>query len=229
MLLKLHVSTRQKLVIGALFSLGSATCVVSAVRIYYTQRLFDHKDDLSWHVVTPTSLVFVECNLSIICGCMMVLRPFLRRHLPFLLGAGADYRRYNNDNDKSPSGGGGLQGGGVFDGPHGPNSRSEYATEITSGGPGKGGGSTIMRSWPGLGIRGAQNRSQHSDADTAVDGEHEDMEMGRWGGHRGKDKSESEENIIVPAVAAAAEVHPQHGYAPRILKTVDVDVRRGGE
>ncbi|KAL8865631.1 MAG: hypothetical protein Q9174_006786, partial [Haloplaca sp. 1 TL-2023] len=40
MLLKLQVSTRQKLVVGALFSLGSITCVVSAVRIYYQEKVF---------------------------------------------------------------------------------------------------------------------------------------------------------------------------------------------
>lgn len=199
MLLKLQVSTRQKMVIGALFSLGSITCVVSAVRIYFQESLLKYKADLTWHIVTPTSLVFVECNLSIICGCVMVLRPFLRRHFPRVLGA--DYRRY-----KSP----GPQG--AYDGPHGPSSRSEYKTKISAS-YGKG---SVGRSWPGLGTK---NRL-HSD-ETAVD----DMEMARWGG---KDKtgprSESEENIIVPA----AEVHP-HGHVPGILKTVDVDIRRGGE
>ncbi|KAL8954576.1 MAG: hypothetical protein Q9183_007039 [Haloplaca sp. 2 TL-2023] len=66
MLLKLQVSTRQKLVVGALFSLGSITCIVSAVRIYYQNKVFTGGIDISWNVVIPTSLVFVECNLCII-------------------------------------------------------------------------------------------------------------------------------------------------------------------
>ncbi|KAL8931551.1 MAG: hypothetical protein Q9216_007162, partial [Gyalolechia sp. 2 TL-2023] len=119
MLRKLQVSTRQKLVIGALFSLGSVTCVVSVVRIYYQETVLG-EPDLSWHIVTPTSLVFVECNLSIICGCVMVLRPFLRRHFPKVLGG--DYRRY-----RSPAG---LQG--AYDGPHGPGSKSEYKTKVSA-------------------------------------------------------------------------------------------------
>ena len=34
----------------------------------------------------PTSLNIIEINLSVVCGCIMVMRPFLQRHLPFLLG-----------------------------------------------------------------------------------------------------------------------------------------------
>lgn len=202
MLLKLQTSARQKCVIAAIFSLGSITCVISAVRIYYQQQVVKHKADLSWHLVTPTSLVFVECNLSIICGCLMVLRPFLRRHFPGVLGG--EYRRYN----KSP---GGDLVGGAYDGPHGPNSRSEYKTKISAAGYGKG---STLRSWPG-----GKNRSHGGDDGMDVGG---DMELGRWGKKTGK--SESEENIIVPP--AAAEVRSE-GYAPGILRTVDVDVRSG--
>ena len=34
----------------------------------------------------PSSLSIIETNLSVVCGCIMVMRPFLQRHLPFLLG-----------------------------------------------------------------------------------------------------------------------------------------------
>ncbi|KAL8645054.1 MAG: hypothetical protein Q9210_006924 [Variospora velana] len=222
MLLKLQVPTRQKFVIGALFSLGSITCVISAVRIYFSESIIPFVADLTWHLPTPTSFVFVECHLSVICGCLMVLRPFLRRHFPYFLGNA--YRRY-----RSPGGDGGPLGGGgdAFDGPYGPSSRSQYKTKVSAnnsrgkggGGGGGGSGGGGARSWP-AGIAAMKHRS-HSD-DTAVDDE---LELARWGKHHRHPppRSESEENIIVPA----AEVYP-HGYAPGILKTVDVDVKREG-
>lgn len=181
------------------------TCLVSVVRIYFQESVLG-EPDLSWHIVTPTSFVFVECNLSIICGCVMVLRPFLRRHFPKVLGG--DYRRY-----RSPTG---LQG--AYDGPHGPGSRSEYRSKVSAR---YGKGSAMGRSWPGLG-----SKARSGSDDTAV----EDVEMGAWGKQPSKDKtktvrSESEENIIQPV---GATVDVRRDNAPGILKTIDVDVRTGG-
>ncbi|KAL9027317.1 MAG: hypothetical protein Q9196_004142 [Gyalolechia fulgens] len=210
MLRKLQVSTRQKWVIGALFSLGSVTCVISIVRIYFQHTVLG-EPDLSWHIPTPTSLVFVECNLSIICGSAMVLRPFLRRHCPRLLGG--DYRRY-----KSPPG---LQA--AYDGPQGPGSKSEYRTKVSAR---HGRGSGMVKSWHGW-----RNKTTSGSDGTAV----EDVAMGSWGKVPDRDgwgrqlskgqRSESEENIIQP-VEAAVVVGKE--TAPGILKTIDVDVRSGG-
>ncbi|KAL9597906.1 MAG: hypothetical protein Q9219_004859 [cf. Caloplaca sp. 3 TL-2023] len=224
MLRKLQIPRRQKLVIAGLFSLGSITCIVSAVRIYFQQSVLAEKDDLSWHIVTPTSLVFVECNLSIICGCVMVLRPFLRRHLPKVLG-GYDYRRYRSPGPR-----------GAYDGPHGPNSRSGYKIKVSTGGGYGKGGSSAGRSWPGMGLK--KNNTRSNSDDTAVDG---DIEMGGWPSSGEKKsnnnkapppRSESEENIIGPpaeaAVAPASPLvigDPRRDHAPGILKTIDVDVR----
>ncbi|KAI4089843.1 MAG: hypothetical protein LQ344_005102 [Seirophora lacunosa] len=211
MLLRLKVPTRQKVVIGALFSLGSITCIVSAVRIYFSELMLQYTD-ITWHLPLSTSLSFVEAHLSIICGCVMVLRPFLREHFPILIGNA--YRRY-----KSPG-----AGGGAYDGPYGPSSRSHYKTKVSAGshGHGKassgGGGGGGARSWPAATIAATNHRS-HSD-DSAVDNDVELAE--RWGGQYPL-RSESEENIIVPAATAAGS-----GYTPGILKTVDVDVRTGG-
>ena len=49
-----------------------------------------YTSDLSRAIVVPTSLSVVEANLSVICGCLIVARPFLRRHLPFLLGINSE-------------------------------------------------------------------------------------------------------------------------------------------
>lgn len=207
MLLKLQVPTRQKLVIGALFSLGSITCVVSAVRIHLFESIIPLAADLTWHLPTSTSFIFVECHLSVICGCAMVFRPFLRRHFPYLLGNA--YHRC-----RSPGGDGGPLGGGAFNGSRSP--------KIKVG----------VRSWP-AGIAAKKHCSHSDDSafdvdmdDTAVDDD--DVELARWSKYHTNphSRSESQENIIVPA----AEVR-LYGYAPGILKTVDVEVRRvgGGE
>ncbi len=33
---------------------------------------------------------FIEVNLGILCNCLLLLPPFLRQHLPWLLGGGPD-------------------------------------------------------------------------------------------------------------------------------------------
>lgn len=233
MLRKLQVSTRQKLVIGALFSLGSVTCVVSVVRIYFQDSVLGEAD-LSWHIVTPTSLVFVECNLSIICGCVMVLRPFIRRYLPNFLGA--DYRRY-----KSPAGRG---VNGVYDGQQGKG--SGYKTRVSAR---DGKGSGAGRSWPSMGGLGMGSKNRSGSDDTVVD----DVELGAWGrgevvgqgggkrgmgglgmggigkgGEKNQVRSESEENIIQPVGIAVGDGRRGGDMAPGILKTIDVDIRRAG-
>ncbi|KAL8966517.1 MAG: hypothetical protein Q9197_005932, partial [Variospora fuerteventurae] len=180
MLLKLQVPTRQKLVIGALFSLGSITCVVSAVRIHLSESLIPLAADLTWHLPKSTSFIFVECHLSVICGCVMVFRPLLRRHFPYLLGNA--YHRC-----RSPGGDGGPLGGGAFNNSHG-----------------KGGGGG-MRSCP-AGVPAKKHCSHSDDSafdvdmdDTAVE---DDVELARWDSRHythPHSRSESQEHIIVPA------------------------------
>ena len=46
--------------------------------------------DFSRAVVIPTSLSVAETNLAVICGCLMVARPFLRKHLSFLHGSDSE-------------------------------------------------------------------------------------------------------------------------------------------
>ncbi|KAL8877571.1 MAG: hypothetical protein Q9198_004436 [Flavoplaca austrocitrina] len=115
MLRKLQVGMRQKWIIGLLFGIGSLTCIVSVVRTYYVSLLFG-TTDTSWKLPTPTSLVVVETNLSVICGCIMVLRPFVRRHLPFLLGS--ETKRYRA-----------AAGAAIYDG----YKHSETKTKVSSG------------------------------------------------------------------------------------------------
>ncbi|CAF9923628.1 hypothetical protein IMSHALPRED_005975 [Imshaugia aleurites] len=87
MLVIWKVPMRRKLMTGGVFATGTSTCILSAVRTYFVWRL-QRATDLTRAVVIPTSvsLSVAETNLAIICGCLMVARPFLRRHLPFIIG-----------------------------------------------------------------------------------------------------------------------------------------------
>lgn len=49
-----------------------------------------HTTDVSRAVVIPTSFSIAETNLAVICGCLMVARPFVRKHLSFLHGSDSE-------------------------------------------------------------------------------------------------------------------------------------------
>ncbi|CAL8576420.1 hypothetical protein XPA_002305 [Xanthoria parietina] len=220
MLRTLQVGTRQKWVIGLLFGIGSLTCIISVIRTYFIAILLD-KTDTSWEVPTSTSLIVVETNLSIICGCIMVLRPFVRRHLPFLLGAetrrgrragagagAAIYDGYQRSNDTKTK----ISG-----------AKSRKSNTTMSGSRGGGGGGLL--SWVGgRRVTGDTDRTYvgaddgREDVELANVGVWPLKESGRSGGGGGKSRdarSESEENIIEQPL-------PIQGG---IIKTVKVDVR----
>ncbi|KAF6230668.1 hypothetical protein HO173_011019 [Letharia columbiana] len=89
-LMEWRVSSRMRALMGSVFAIGSLACIVSAVRIYFIARgLNTFRTGIAVIIGIPRSLGVVETNLSIICGCIMVMRPFLRRHLPFLLEIGS--------------------------------------------------------------------------------------------------------------------------------------------
>ena len=145
MIVKLQVNRRTKLVLAGIFSLCSGTVVVSALRIW-SNTVYQSGDDILWETPPTNSITVVEINLMIICGSIMVLRPFCRRHLPFLLGSGK-----SRPSDKSP----GIN----YDGPMGPKSKSAYRAKVSGGGPP---GATGKRSlWSGFGT----NRTAHDDDD----------------------------------------------------------------
>ncbi|KAL9006483.1 MAG: hypothetical protein Q9180_009761 [Flavoplaca navasiana] len=140
----------------------------------------------------------------------MVLRPFVRRHLPFLLGS--ETRRYRA-----------AAGVAIYDGYQ----RSETKTKVSSGKHLKhstlGSFGAKIKSWLGSGA-GAGTRAT-GDTDRTFVGDGRDVELGKVGwsleSGRGKRevKSESEEHII-------KQPPPTKGG---IVKTVnvDVDVNRG--
>ena len=194
MLVTLHVSTRHKVILAAVFAMGSScvglllqpslsvdcysstrnafqnylihplfnrTCIIAAVRIYYVAKLLK-SEDISRGVVIPTSLGVAETNLAVICACLMVLRPFLRKHLPFLLGGDTSYQRRRHHLDGLDYNTGTTRN--TLD----PTSASHsYETNVSAG-------SGKHKTWLGRNV-GAKTTSGGSE-DTAVGDE--DLEMG---------------------------------------------------
>ncbi|KAL8664813.1 MAG: hypothetical protein Q9168_007835, partial [Polycauliona sp. 1 TL-2023] len=146
MIVNLQVNTRTKLVLAAIFSLCSGTIVVSALRVW-ANTVYQGTVDITWNVAPVQSITIVELNLMIVCGSIMVLRPFCRRHLPFLLGI-ANAKSRPTDESPPANGNQGIH----YDGPMGPRSKSNYRTKVSAGSGGGGGASSGKRSiWAGLG------------------------------------------------------------------------------
>lgn len=139
MLIKLRMGIRTKLALMAIFSVGSCTVVLSATRIWSISELLD-TPDTTWTAAISECLTVVEINLMIICGSVLVLRPFCRRHLPFILGrddsqGSSDELLGSNENilTEKPK-----QTTLRYDGPLGPLSTNQYRATVRAGlaGPG---------------------------------------------------------------------------------------------
>ena len=145
MLIKLQVNLRTKLTLGAVFAFCSVTVVISAMRIWSTSKI-QGTEDLTWNAAVSNCLTVAEVNLMIVCGSIMVLRPFCRRHLPFIFGS--DKSRPTDEMM-------GRRANGInFDYPMGnANSKSDYRAKISGGRSGNFSGSkgTGKRNiWGGL-------------------------------------------------------------------------------
>ncbi|KAL8994020.1 MAG: hypothetical protein Q9169_005899 [Polycauliona sp. 2 TL-2023] len=137
MIVRLQVNTRTKLILAGIFTLCSGTVVVSALRIW-ANTVYQNSTDILWETAPVVSISVVELNLMVVCGSIMVLRPFCRRHLPFLLG-----NAKSRPTDESPA-----NQGIRYDGPMGPKSKSNYRTKVSGGSGGVSGKRSI---WGGMG------------------------------------------------------------------------------
>ena len=105
MLKKLQVPLPQKIGLMAIFSIGSATMVTSLIRLSLMPPLIK-ATDMPWQLTTPSTWICVEGNLVVICGCLPILRLFLRHFAPRLIGestyaSGSNSRRYKTENGSS--------------------------------------------------------------------------------------------------------------------------------
>lgn len=132
MIVKLQVNTGTKLVLGAIFGLCSGTVIVSVLRVW-ANTVYQKSADIVWDTAPVVAIGVVELNLMVVCGSIMVLRPFCRRHLPFLLGGGK-----RRPTDESPA-----NQGIHYDGLMGPRSKSGYRTKVRGGSAGASGKRSI--------------------------------------------------------------------------------------
>ncbi|KAK8012264.1 hypothetical protein PG991_009639 [Apiospora marii] len=83
--MKLQLTTRNRLVVVGLFSLGFLACGVGVFRTYITWHMtVDY--DLTYHAGFVFWSSAVELNTGIICASVPATKPFFTRHLPQALG-----------------------------------------------------------------------------------------------------------------------------------------------
>jgi hypothetical protein len=86
MVLKLHISTRKKIGVLAIFFVGSATVVTSIVRLYLLIISLP-KMDFSWIGGPIFIWVSIEANLLVMCACLPTLKHFVQAIAPSILGS----------------------------------------------------------------------------------------------------------------------------------------------
>ncbi|KAI9810441.1 MAG: hypothetical protein M1826_003610 [Phylliscum demangeonii] len=92
MLWHLQIPKRQKYGLALVFGAGSLDCIISIIRLRTLQPLLTTADP-TWLVVEPSIWITIELHLSLICACLIVLKPFLRRHMPALIGEHSTHKR----------------------------------------------------------------------------------------------------------------------------------------
>lgn len=85
---RLHLQRRQKIGVLIIMLTGVIVTIASTLRLVYliqwTSLSYSEDDERGWNTKITMAGVF-EVNLGIICTCLPTLKPFLRRHAPFIL------------------------------------------------------------------------------------------------------------------------------------------------
>ncbi|KAE9962581.1 hypothetical protein BLS_000164 [Venturia inaequalis] len=84
MVLRLQMVKSRKIMLILLFSVGSITCVTSAVRVALLPPMLT-SEDASWDTVYPSLWILIEASLIIITGTLPTMRLFLRHVAPTLI------------------------------------------------------------------------------------------------------------------------------------------------
>ncbi|KAH8660212.1 hypothetical protein BX600DRAFT_467412 [Xylariales sp. PMI_506] len=84
MIHQLNMPLKQKTIVGLLLSLGSAVVLASVVRISYVKAMAENPD-FTWTQASAAIWSSVELNIGIACNSLALLKPFIRKHMPWLL------------------------------------------------------------------------------------------------------------------------------------------------
>ncbi|KAI0023811.1 hypothetical protein F4780DRAFT_776435 [Xylariomycetidae sp. FL0641] len=85
MIHSLKMPFKQKLALGGILALGSAVVVISLVRVAFVEML-PMVDDFTWHQAMAGICSVAELNVGVACNSLVRLKPFMRKHLPKLMG-----------------------------------------------------------------------------------------------------------------------------------------------
>ncbi|KAF4995616.1 hypothetical protein FGRMN_5007 [Fusarium graminum] len=103
---RLNMPLRQRITAGVLLTLGSGVIIVSCIRFAYVQRM-KNNPDVTWTQATACQWSCVEMNTGIICNCLAHMKPFIRKHLPFLTRfvsrSPSENNRYPENTSDGPS------------------------------------------------------------------------------------------------------------------------------
>ncbi|PVH90617.1 hypothetical protein DM02DRAFT_421029 [Periconia macrospinosa] len=83
---RLHLPKRQKIGIMVLLMAGGFILIVSIIRLKQSVDLV-HTIDISWGGMTLELWWATEAHIAIVCACISAGKPFLRRHMPRVLGS----------------------------------------------------------------------------------------------------------------------------------------------
>jgi len=78
---KLQLPTRQKVILGCIFSIGFFLCIVGIIRIFYTRNIYFETYDVTWSSEPLWYWTIVELHGAIMCASAPALKIFFKRYL----------------------------------------------------------------------------------------------------------------------------------------------------
>ncbi|KAH8728457.1 hypothetical protein GQ44DRAFT_824256 [Phaeosphaeriaceae sp. PMI808] len=86
LLRKIQLPKRQKIGVMAILMTGGFILIVSIIKLKL-QVDFAKTKDISWEMVLPMVWWTIEVHLAIVCACLPAGKPFLRKHMPKVIGS----------------------------------------------------------------------------------------------------------------------------------------------
>ncbi|KAL8703597.1 MAG: hypothetical protein Q9201_003222 [Fulgogasparrea decipioides] len=79
MIHNLQLSMPNKIGLCALFLTGGFTCIVACIHF---SKILEIDDDVTWSTTQASIWSVIETNVTVICACLVVIRPALRYLMP---------------------------------------------------------------------------------------------------------------------------------------------------